>query len=249
MLNVLASNGSSAIRQLKKIGGFAVTRTGSTVSTQAKDRVHAPISEPFLRILLEEGQRQMDTTPGAIVQLVGQIALPCVCEVSPSCAPLFSPAGAKVVSQGITWQSLYLVLIEHNFVLVEPDRNSSGDGRVVTRCPLEYITLDRDPPDARADTSARRLKISFHSRSTTPPGLFMFEKLPDLKREGSLVRSKLWKSMLDVWFEDNKAVTSAFRKVQETITDAKIDRGCRILVYLSQNEGSSYPRNTLSFNQ
>ena len=247
MLNLLTSTGSSDIRQMAKIGGYAVTRTGSTISTLAKDRVHAPISEPFLRILLEDEHRQIDTTPGAIVQLVGQIALPCVCEVSPSCAPLFSPAGAKVVSQGITWQSLYLVLIEHNFVLVEPDRDASGDGRVVTRCPLEDITLDRDPPDARADTSARRLKISCHGRSTTPPGLFMFETLPDLKREGSLVRSKVWKSLLDVWFEDNKAVAAAFRKVQETITDAKVERGSRILMYLSQNEGSSYPRNTILF--
>jgi len=243
MLTSLTSNGAGAIRHMEKIGGFAVTRTGATISTPSTDRVYSPISEPFVRILLGEEESSLDPSPGSTVSLVGQLALPCVCEVSPSCAPLFSDAGAKVVSQGITWQSLYLVSIGCYFVLVEPDRQAGGDGRVVTRCSLERLSIEKDPPDARTDTTARRLLVSHQSEARSPPGLFVFEKLPDPKKEGCLIRPKQWKSKLDVWFEDNKAVTMAFKKVQEQIVTAKIDRGRRIQTYLAQNKGSSYPRN------
>lgn len=242
MLKSLSSNGATAIRHQEKIGGFAVTRAGNIVSTP-NDCVYAPISKAFLDALLDEGTRKDDSTPGNVVSLVGQVALPCVCEVLPSCAPLFSAAGAKVVSQGITWQSLYLVLIDRYLVLAEPDRDSSGDGRVVTRCPLERISIEKDPPDARTDTAARRLMVSHKSHATKPPGLFMFNKPPSPLIEGCLVRQRQWTSSLDVWFEDNKAVTLAFNKVQERIIDAKIDRGRRIQTYLAQNEGSTYPGN------
>jgi hypothetical protein len=246
MLNSMTRNGANPIRRMKNIGGFVVTNTGQTIATP-KDGVYAPISEHFLDVLLGEDKSQVDTTPGSVIQLVGQVALPCVCEVPPSSAPLFSPAGAKVVSQGITWQSLYLVLIGHNFVLVEPDRQAIGDGRVVTRCPLERVSADKDPADARADTAARRLMVSHRSHMTTTPGLFVFDKPPIPQREGCLIRSKQWKSKLDVWFEDNNAVKLAFNKVQESIIEAKINRGRRIQIYLAQNEGSSYPRNVFLY--
>lgn len=228
---------------MEEISFFAAQRTKGMISA-SNDKVYAPMSDCFLDALLETDQSEIDVSPGKVISLIGQIALPCVCEVPPSSAPLFSPAGAKVVSQGITWQSLYLVILGRNFVLVEPDREASGDGRVVTLCPLERIALDRDPANARSDTSARRLLVSHRSHSMTPPGLFAFDDPPKLaSKEGPIKRLRQWRSTLDVWFEDNRAVTVAFNKVDENIRQAKIHRGRQIQTYLAQDEGSKYPKN------
>jgi hypothetical protein len=250
MLNSFVATGGSTVRDLKKIGGFAVKRSGYTVATNRDTSVYAPVSEHFLGALFEfDGDSShVDASPGKVVSLVGHIALPCVCEVPPSSAPLFSAAGAKVVSQGITWQSLYLVLLGRHFVLAEPERRTSGDGRIVTRCQLERISVAKDAPDARADTTARRLIVSYEGPETKTPGLFLFEETPKPQDEGTLVHVKQWHSSLDIWFEDNKAVTLAFQKVEPTINEAKINRGLRIQRYLAQNEGSGYPRNISLYN-
>lgn len=207
--------------------------------------MYAHISEHFSKALFgfDGDAVHIDAEPGKVVSLVGHMAFPCVCEVPPSCAPLFSAAGAKVVSQGITWQSLYLVLFGRHFVLAEPEKRAAGDGRVVTRCQLERIIVEKDAADARADTTARRLIVSHIGPDQAPPGLFLFEESPKLQDEGPLVHLKQWLSSLDVWFEDNKAVTLAFNKVQESIVETKIQRGIRIQRYLAQDDNSTYPRN------
>lgn len=86
-------------------------------------------------------------------------------------APLFSPEGAKVVSQGIAWQSLYLVLFDHFLVLVEPARHSKGKGRVVTKCKIDNLTVSKDSHDYRIDTPARRLVMTCESPDLKPPGM------------------------------------------------------------------------------
>lgn len=249
MLTSLIATSGATMRAVENIGGFAVNREGRVVSTAKSTCVYAPISEHFLKVLFDfdAESSQVDTHPGKIVSLVGHVALPCVCEVPPSCAPLFSAAGARVVSQGITWQSLYLVMLNHHFVLVEPDRQSRGDGRVVTSCPLERLLVERDPDDARADTAARRLIVTYDGSDTSPPGLFVVdsdEGAPKVQDDGPLTKLRNYSSSLDVWFEDNKAVTLAFNKVQESIAAAKIHRGHRIQRYLAQDVDSGYPRNT-----
>ena len=229
------------------MGGFAVKCDGETVPTSSmkEDIIYAPISENFIEALLgyDGDADYLDASPGNIVNLVGHIALPCVCEVPPSCASLFSAAGAKVVSQGITWQSLYLVLFGRHLVLAEPDRRASGDGRVVSSCPMERISIAKDAADARADTAARRLIVSHDSVATKPPGLFMFDENPKNQDVGSLVHLKQWRSSLDIWFEDNNAATLAFQKVEKAIEKAKIHRGRGIQRYLAQDVESTYPRN------
>jgi len=149
-------------------------------------------------------------------------------------APLFSAEGANVVSQGITWQSLYLVIIDKILVLAEPERCSRGECRVVTTCKLENLTLGKDPDDARVDTSARRLVLVFESPDLKPPGMFRFEKRPQPKQIGPFSRVERWKCSLDVWFEDSNALRVAFSRVDETIVKAKANRGNCIRRYLSQ---------------
>lgn len=63
-----------------------------------------------------------DPVTGSVVSFVGHTAIPCVCEAPPSSAPLFSNGGSKVVAEGITWQSLYLILLGRHLVLAEPER-------------------------------------------------------------------------------------------------------------------------------
>jgi hypothetical protein len=118
-----------------------------------------------------------------------------------------------------------------------------GNGRVVTCCKLERLAVERDPADARADTSARRLILSHIGPDTSPPGLFLFEETPSVKDEGPFVRVRQYRSSLDVWFEDSKAVSLAFGKVDSKIAAARTYRGHRIRTFLAQGEGSGYPMN------
>jgi hypothetical protein len=240
--SLVATNGDTVSN--KKLGGLAAKRDGTFVPTLDSDTIFAPLSEHFLTALFEEGRDEgyVDARPGTVVSLIGQTALPCVCEVPPSSAPLFSEAGAKVVSQGITWQSLYLVLLGRNFVLAEPERRSSGDGRVVTCCKLERVSIEVDSMHVSNDTSARRLIVSHDGPDLDPPGLFLFEEAPvPRKDEGPFNRMKLLRSRLDVWFEDSQAVELAQVKANGKIEDAKVYRGKRLQRYLAQGDDSGYP--------
>lgn len=122
----LVTNGSHELVREAKQGGIAVKGDGTVVDTFRIGMTYAPLSNRIETPLLEEDKRGdsfVDSQPRSVVSLIGRTAFPCVCEVPPSCAPLFSEVGAKVVSQGITWQSLYLVILGWNMVLAEPERS------------------------------------------------------------------------------------------------------------------------------
>lgn len=228
---------SEAIIESLKIGGFIYNRTDNNIIPNPGDRttIFAPISDGFDAALFGIENSNDDIKPGSITNLSRMKAFPCVCEVPPSMAPLFSKEGAKVVSQGITWQSLYLTIVDKSLVLVEPER-SSGKGRVVTFCRLEDLTLDKDPDDARVDTAARRLILIFESPDLKPPGMFRFQKKLDPKKSGLFSHPKRWKSSLDIWFEDSNALRVAFSQVFESIVKAKAGRGNRIRKYLAEGK-------------
>lgn len=117
------TNGASIRRAV--IGGIAVKEDSTIVSTYKLGLSYGPVSRSMETPFFEEdtgSESYTDAEPGSVVSLVGRTAFPCVCEVPPACAPLFSAEGAKVVSQGITWQSLYLVILGWNLVLAEPER-------------------------------------------------------------------------------------------------------------------------------
>lgn len=243
MLTTLMTATLDEIRAKEKLGGFVVKRDGSLLDTFDEKTIYAHMSEPLIETLFDHrgDDVYMDVTQGEVVGLVGQIALPCVCEVPPSSAELFSEESAKVVSQGITWQSLYLVILGRHFVLAEPEKASRGNGRVITKCKLESLAAERDAPDARADTAARRLILAHSNFDTASPGLFLFGTPPKVKDEGAFIRQQQFRSSLDIWFEDNRAVSMATRKMDENIQKAKIYRGMRLFRYLSQGEDSGYP--------
>eukprot|EP00980_Cylindrotheca_fusiformis_P011702 scaffold2783_cov129-Cylindrotheca_fusiformis.AAC.3 len=211
-----------------KQGGIALKQEGKVVPTFKLGVTYVTISKGIESAMLEEdksGDSYVEARPRSVVSLIGRTAFPCVCEVPPSCAPLFSDAGAKVVSQGITWQSLYLVILGWNLVLAEPERSSSGDGRVVTSCRLENLVIQKDTEDLPASTSARRLIVSHDGEDPIPPGLFLFEATPKARQEGVFVGVEKFRSSVDIWFEDQRALDLAFLKVDRIISLAKAHRG------------------------
>jgi hypothetical protein len=239
--SMLATLGDSKehVLQNQSLGGFVFNKSSDPIFPYPGERnkIYSPISSGIDNAMFgvdRSDSSLVEVTAGSVLSLVGKTAFPCVCEVPPSCAPLFSEAGAKVVSQGITWQSLYLVLLGHDLILVEPDKRSTGEGRVVTSCKLEDLIIEKDPDDARVDTSARRMIVINYNPDLKPPAMFQFGKPPKPEEKGPFYRVKRWKSALDIWFEDGKALQFAFSKTEQKIAQAKAERGSFIRRYLRE---------------
>lgn len=178
------------------------------------------------------------------------------------CLILFAWLSLRVTLKGITWQSLYLVFFGTHLVLAEPavgryDHKlntcavfgwthrltqrfrlriyvSSGSGRVVTSCPLSRITVARDPnPPADPSSPARRLLMAYKWFDTKAPGLFVYDEKPKVEEHGPFNKLKLWRSKLDVWFEDEGAATHAYHSIHFQIDQAKTLRGDSILDFLN----------------
>jgi hypothetical protein len=225
------------VLQDQKLGGFVFNKSSDPFFPNPSDNntIYSYISSRADNAMFgldEADTSYVDAKPGSVLNLVGNFAFPCVCEVAPSCAPLFSDDGAKVVSQGITWQSLYLVIFGQDLILVEPEKRASGEGRVVTRCRLEDLILEKDPDDGRKDTTARRLIVVNYNTNLKPPGLFHFGKPPKSEEQGPFYKVKRWKSGLDIWFENSQALHLAYKKVEQSIAKAKAERGSFIRRYL-----------------
>ena len=244
MKNLATANDSSILKG-RKLGGFVSDEEGTIISTHEPSLIRSVASNEFCKIFFEKDAQVMAEQPraGSVVGLVGNTAIPCVCEVQPNCAPLFSVAGAKVVSEGITWQSLYLVVLDKYLLLAEPERNSSGDGRIVTSCPLEQLEVDKDPDDqVSMESTARRLIISYFDYGMKPPGMFFFEEEPKVQEIGPFNKVVQWESTLDVWFEDDRAANHALGIIQGKINLHRAERGNRMRRYLAQGDGSTYSR-------
>ena len=87
---------------------------------ELKRSIHSYLSLDFCNALTdaENPNSSERPLPGSIVGLSGRTAMPCVCE-APANSDL-SEGGAKMVVEGITWQSLYLVFFGSYMVLAEP---------------------------------------------------------------------------------------------------------------------------------
>ena len=230
---------SKHILQDQKLGGLIYNRSTSSIVQNLADcnTIYSPISDNFDNSMFGIDTKDpsiADLNTGSAMVLVDKVTFPCVCEVPPSMAPLFSTEGAKVVSQGITWQSLYLVIMDQILVLVEPARISRGEGRIVTTCQLENLTVCKDPDNARVDTSARRMILICENPDLKANGMFRFEKRPQPKQIGPFSRIEQWKSSLDIWFEDSNAIHIALSKLDEAIMKARANRGNIIRNYLSK---------------
>lgn len=224
--------------------GFALTSDRGLVDTKMSYNedltrsVHSYLSKEFCDTLTDSGDEAAAERPlpGSIVALAGRTAMPCVCE-----APAFTDVtdnGAKMVVEGITWQSLYLVFFGSFLVLAEPASGSAGSGRVVASCLLSRLSVARDPnPPADVNSPARRILMAYKWFDASAPGLFVFDEAPKEEGYGPFNKTRLWRSKLDIWFEDEGAAAHAYHSIHFQIDKAKTMRGDRILDFLtSHNE-------------
>ena len=81
------------------------------------------LSPAFSQILYNERGclDESNQKEGKIVSFVGKTALPCVCEVSN--ADKAKSRNSFIEPNGFQWQSLYMVLLSNQMVLVVPVRN------------------------------------------------------------------------------------------------------------------------------
>ena len=196
----------------------------------------AHLSSKFAIAMLDESESS-ESAPahGSVVGLIGKAAFPCVCEVSSNFSYLFS-GRSSVLSEGIQWQSLYLVVVGKWAVLAEPERGGTGgDGRVITSCRLSCLALRKDTSSQASNNSpARRLLVAHSSLEPRLPALFNFD--PSSKRRNSSGRSpslgpdglRLTRSRMDLWFEDSNAAGHAYKVLSSKIAKARAKRGGNI---------------------
>jgi hypothetical protein len=198
----------------------------------------APLSNPFQKFLFDEDLSHSINSnykAGSIVSLVGKIAYPCVCEVKEENDSLFRDGGSYVVSDGIKWQSIYLVIYGNYMMLTESvEGDSGGNGRVVIVTALSHLVAVYDETlKGNSISPARRLFLTHFSTEARPPGLFALveDETKDKSRDNTICPSnhvQMTKSILDVWFEDENAARKAHKSLSSKIFKARFKRGQRI---------------------
>ena len=216
-----------------KVGDEARQSYMSAGSLGGSDRAYslAHISSKLAVAMLDEesDSKASDTRPahGTIVGLVGKPAFPCVCEVSPSFAPLFT--GRTCISnEGIQWQSLYLVIVGKYGIFAEPNSSGAGGkGRVVTAFRLACLAVKKDTTSlANNKTPARRLLLAHASLDPKPPALFVAEtRSKDARNRDGL---RFTRSRMDLWFEDANAANHACKILSGKVIKARAKRGGKI---------------------
>jgi len=100
-------------------------RDDSHIPSFDKDELVVNLSPSFCNALYHDrGEAEVANhhKEGAVVSFVGKTALPCVCEISPSCNGFLKSSKSFIETNGIRWQSLYMVLLTNRMVLVIPTK-------------------------------------------------------------------------------------------------------------------------------
>lgn len=107
---------------------------------------------------------------------------------------------------------------------------------MVSSCLLSRLSVARDPnPPADLASPARRILVAYKWFDVDPPSLFVYENPPKQDGYGPFNKSKLWRSKLDVWFEDEGAAAHAYHSIHFQVDKGKTARGDRILEYLTSH--------------
>ena len=105
---------------------------------------------------------------------------------------------------------------------------------------MERLAVQNDTSEIHGTSAARRLIVAHEGLGSDPPGLFLMEEPTTVDDVGPFLPVKHWRSSLDIWFEDERAVQHAFEMLKREVAASKGRRGTRIRQYLAQGEGSSY---------
>ena len=200
----------------------------------------APLASKFQKLLLDQDpfdSIHSDYKEGSIVSLVGKAAYPCVCEVKEENDSLFQCGGGSyVVSDGIKWQSVYLVISDSHMMLADAvEGDSGGNGRVVISTALSHLVAVYDETlKGNSASPARRLFLTHISTEPKPPSLFVLvdddiidkSQYKDYSCPSNHVQ--VTKSILDVWFEDETAARKAHKSLSAKIFKARFKRGQRM---------------------
>jgi hypothetical protein len=236
LLKDMAATGGRVLEETAP-AGLALTAEGFGVSmkdcleSNLSRRVFVPLSSALTECLFSDGAEGHLAETGVLIDLSGKPTLPCVCEAPASLASMFCGDGLGVVSEGVTWQSLYLVFTDGSLILAQP--LPDGDGRVITSCCLERLSVRLDTLMPDDGPPARRLLLSYRWFDHRPPTLFLFDELPEDEKLGPMIRVKSFTSTLDVWFEDQNAADHAHRILASQIFAAKSQRGHAVKLFLS----------------
>jgi hypothetical protein len=234
-LKELAATNCYAVRR-EKLSGFAISRIGNIVDVSLSSgidvprSIFCPLSENLCTRLLhldDEPREKESLQVGSVVGLVGRTAIPCVCEVSEASLSLLTGETASVVSDGVKWQSLYLVFLGRHMILAEPEKGGSGgNGRIVMACSLAKLSVQGDRnPQVTSASPARRLLVTHFSMDGTTPGLFFAGNKRPPPTFGPFNRFTPLKSTLDIWFEDENAAEHALGVIESKLTRMKSKRG------------------------
>lgn len=245
-LKELAATNCNAVRR-EKLAGFAISRAGNTVNTNLSSgmdvsrSIFAPVSANLCSRLLYLDQEPREKEPpqqGSVVGLVGRTAIPCVCEVPEIHSSLLANEAGSVVSDGVKWQSLYLVFLGRHLILAEPERGGSGgNGRIVTACNLANVSVEGDLNSQTANASpARRLLVSHFSMDSASPGLFLADEKGSTVTFGPFTRLTYFKSTLDIWFEDENAAEHALGVMESKLNKTRSRRGNRLRELFTNDE-------------
>ena len=243
------------MKDLEQTGGLLLQREGvagyyvqsASVATSTKDspirelcrQVYSFVEPDLTDVLFYDRTRESvfdDLVTGSPIRIDGRPAIPCVCEIPATAARLFDHDGqAPVVSEGVTWQSMFITFVEGFAVFVQPTQGDGYDGRVIVACPLERMLTTRDPlPDP--SSPARRLILSHDWVDSLPPQLFLFNEAPKKETFGPFAKLTMNRSTLDVWFEDDKMMEHALYILMTETFKAKSSRGRRLRKYFNPSE-------------
>ena len=223
------------VQQERYLGVSALALSNKCLGEGNKntDRVLlSPLADSFHSLLFDEDTSGTENIPrsGAVVQLVGKTAFPCVCEVTKESNYLFSDSEVSVIAEGIKWQSLWMVLVGQYMILAEPVKNDSGGhGRVITSYPLCSLSAEKDDSAdiLQSASPARRLLLTHFSAETKPPALFIIDQID----KNELVNNdevQIVRSAMDLWFEDSTAAAKALKVLNSKIAKARSKRGRKI---------------------
>jgi hypothetical protein len=217
--------------------GITFASNNMTSNSSQKSRgIISPISPEMSQILFTVGNG-VDPLPSrsSSIDLSSCDLLPCVCEAPASAAHLFADENSGIISEGVTWQSLYIVFVGEYLVFAQPIPGQSGGiGRVISTCGLAQLIVQTDSEPVQQGGPARRLLFSHKWFDRTPPPLFLYDNIPDPLIESTpFVNVKTYVSRLDVWFEHQRAADHAFKTLNKRVFEAKANRGCRLQSFLT----------------
>jgi hypothetical protein len=208
--------------------------TGLEVKISDNAGTYAAVTSAITETLFADNAVNEQLKANAVVDLDSVLCIPCVCEVL---GPLDTASEGCIESEGVTWQSLYIILNSDDyacqiaFAQVLPATGGSS-GRIVSVCPLDRIIVEKDSSIPVDGSPARRLSLYYKWFDQTPPQLFLYDAVPTFEEEGDFLLAKSFTSRLDIWLENEYSANQAYEILSNHIFLAKAQRGKRILSFL-----------------